>query len=176
MRSAGRRWEADRLHNSSKGRQIAATGMPKPKVQDKKKVLLRLWKYLYQHKWMLLFALALTLSSNLLALLGPMLSGLAIDAIGTTAGGVQFGTVFYYCALMIVFYVLSSALSYGLSVWMVNLSQKLSLIHIFRAGVKHWHGAAKDSWFAHLAVEVPGENTSNEWLEPVTDTVYNKLK
>ena len=43
------------------------------------------------------------------------------------------------------------------------------------AGVKHWHGAAADSWFSHLAVEVPGENTSNEWLEPVTDEEYNKL-
>ncbi len=43
------------------------------------------------------------------------------------------------------------------------------------AGVKHWHGAAKDSWFAHLALAVPGENTSNEWLEPVTDDQYNKL-
>lgn len=43
-------------------------------------------------------------------------------------------------------------------------------------GVKHWHGAAKDSWFSHLAVEVPGENGSNEWLEPVTDEVYSLLK
>ena len=41
--------------------------------------------------------------------------------------------------------------------------------------VKHWHGAKKDSWFSHIAVEVPGENTSNEWLEPVTDEVYDKL-
>ncbi len=41
--------------------------------------------------------------------------------------------------------------------------------------VKHWHGAAKDSWFAHLAVEVPSEGSSNEWLEPVTDEEYNKL-
>lgn len=47
-------------------------------------------------------------------------------------------------------------------------------IHI-PAGVKHWHGAAKDSWFSHLAVEVPGENGSNEWLEPVADEEYNKL-
>ncbi len=39
-------------------------------------------------------------------------------------------------------------------------------------GVKHWHGAAPDSWFSHLAVEVPGENTSNEWLEPVSDVEY----
>lgn len=43
------------------------------------------------------------------------------------------------------------------------------------AGVKHWHGAAKDSWFTHLAVEVAGENTSNEWLEPVNDAEYGKL-
>ena len=44
------------------------------------------------------------------------------------------------------------------------------------AGVKHWHGAAKDSWFSHLAFEVPGENTSNEWLEAVDDEQYGKLK
>ena len=43
------------------------------------------------------------------------------------------------------------------------------------AGVKHWHGAAKDSWFAHLSVEEPGEETSNEWLEPVDDQSYNAL-
>ena len=43
------------------------------------------------------------------------------------------------------------------------------------AEVKHWHGAKKDSWFSHLAVECPGENTSNEWLEAVTDEVYNNL-
>lgn len=43
------------------------------------------------------------------------------------------------------------------------------------AGVKHWHGATKDSWFSHLAIEVPGENTSNEWLEPVTGEQYDTL-
>lgn len=47
---------------------------------------------------------------------------------------------------------------------------------VIPAGVKHWHGAAKDSWFSHLALEVPGENTSNEWLEPVTDEQYGLLK
>lgn len=41
--------------------------------------------------------------------------------------------------------------------------------------VKHWHGAAADSWFAHLAVEVPAEGASNEWLEPVSDEEYEKL-
>jgi len=41
--------------------------------------------------------------------------------------------------------------------------------------VKHWHGAAKDSWFSHLAIEVPGEETANEWCEPVTDEAYVSL-
>ena len=43
------------------------------------------------------------------------------------------------------------------------------------ANVKHWHGAKKDSWFSHIAIEVPGENTSNEWCQPVSDEEYNKL-
>lgn len=42
-------------------------------------------------------------------------------------------------------------------------------------GVKHWHGVAPDSWFSHLAMEVPGEGTANEWCEPVSDEDYNKL-
>ncbi len=49
-----------------------------------------------------------------------------------------------------------------------------TVIHI-PANVKHWHGAAKDSWFAHLAFSVPGENTSNEWLEPVDEATYFAL-
>ena len=44
------------------------------------------------------------------------------------------------------------------------------------ANVTHWHGAAADSWFSHLAIEVSGENASNEWLEPVSEEDYNKLK
>lgn len=42
--------------------------------------------------------------------------------------------------------------------------------------VKHWHGAKKDSWFSHIALEVPGEETSNEWCEEVSDEEYNKLE
>ena len=43
------------------------------------------------------------------------------------------------------------------------------------ANVKHWHGVKKDSWFSHIAIEVPGEDTSNEWLESVSDEEYDKL-
>ena len=46
---------------------------------------------------------------------------------------------------------------------------------VITANVKHWHGAKKDSWFSHISIEVPGENTSNEWLEAVGDDVYNNL-
>ncbi len=44
---------------------------------------------------------------------------------------------------------------------------------VIPAGVKHWHGAAPDRWFSHLAVEVPGEDTRNEWLEAVNDEEYS---
>ncbi|MCI1272835.1 MAG: cupin domain-containing protein [Clostridiaceae bacterium] len=44
-----------------------------------------------------------------------------------------------------------------------------------KTGVKHWHGATKDSWFAHLALEVPSEKGSTEWCEPVSDEEYNRL-
>lgn len=46
---------------------------------------------------------------------------------------------------------------------------------VIPAGVKHWHGAKADSWFSHVSVEVPGEDRSNEWLEPVSDEQYAKL-
>ncbi len=49
-----------------------------------------------------------------------------------------------------------------------------TVIHI-PANVKHWHGAAANGWFAHLAFEIPGTEASNEWLDPVTDEEYNKL-
>ena len=54
-------------------------------------------------------------------------------------------------------------------------SLKAGDVVVIPANVKHWHGAKKDSWFSHIAVEVPGENTSNEWQEPVTDEEYNAL-
>ena len=54
-------------------------------------------------------------------------------------------------------------------------SLKLGDIVVIPANVKHWHGAKKDSWFSHIAVEIPGENTSNEWCEPVSDEEYDKL-
>lgn len=49
------------------------------------------------------------------------------------------------------------------------------VVHI-EPGIKHWHGAAPDSWFSHLAIEVPGQNNKTEWLEPVSEADYERLK
>lgn len=54
-------------------------------------------------------------------------------------------------------------------------SLKVGDIVVIPANIKHWHGAKKDSWFSHIAVEVPGENTKTEWCEEVTDEEYYKL-
>ena len=54
-------------------------------------------------------------------------------------------------------------------------SLKVGDIVVIPANVKHWHGAKSDSWFSHIAVEIPGEDASTEWCEPVSDEVYDKL-
>ena len=56
------------------------------------------------------------------------------------------------------------------------LSLQEGSVVMIPANVKHWHGAKKDSWFSHIAVEVPGEACSNEWCEPVSDEQYRELK
>lgn len=91
----------------------------------KKYLLARLWKYLYHYKWLLLLAALLTVSSNLLSLVGPTLSGRAIDAIEPGKGKVDFSTVFFYASLMIGFYIASSVMSYVLSIIMIKLSRSV---------------------------------------------------
>ncbi len=94
------------------------------KPKDKKYVFIRLWGYLYRHKWLLLTAFLLTVFGNLFGLIGPMLSGYAIDAI-IGPGNVDFQKVLFYSVLMIGFYILSSLISYILSLIMISLSQKI---------------------------------------------------
>lgn len=54
-------------------------------------------------------------------------------------------------------------------------SLKSGDVVVIPPNVKHWHGAQKDCWFSHIAVDVPGENTSAKWCEPVDDETYNTL-
>lgn len=55
------------------------------------------------------------------------------------------------------------------------ISLEPGMVITIPANVKHWHGAKKDSWFSHIAVEVPGEDTTNEWCEPVSNDEHDKL-
>jgi ATP-binding cassette subfamily B protein len=91
--------------------------------KKKLKVLLRLGKYMFQFRWGYLAALALSVLSNLLSLIGPKLSGRAIDAIGISSGGVDFDAVVRYCLLMLAAYAVSSVMAYCLQIVMINLSR-----------------------------------------------------
>ncbi len=105
----------------------ANAGRPQShKPRDTKGALRGLWGYLCRYRALLLLALILTISGNLLALVGPKLSGRAIDAIEPGKGAVDFDTVFYYAGLMVVFYIASSLFSYLLSVVMQTISRKMA--------------------------------------------------
>lgn len=98
-------------------------------MNDKKRyskgTILRLGKYMLQYKWLLLLAVVCTLGSNFFSLLGPKLTGFAIGAIEPGKGAVDFQQVWHYAALMVLFYVLSAAMSYGLQVLMLTISRKV---------------------------------------------------
>lgn len=93
------------------------------KNKKRKNVILRLCGYLLQTKWLLLLAVFLTIGSNLLALLGPELSGRAIDAAAGGAGKVDFPSVFYYAGLMAIFYIVSAVMSYLLQILMIHIAR-----------------------------------------------------
>lgn len=93
-------------------------------THDVRYVLRNLWKYLYRYRFGMFAVLALSLLSNVLALLGPRLSGAAIDAI-TGGEHVNFPSVYRYALLMLAFYAGSAGLSFLISVYMVRLSQKI---------------------------------------------------
>ncbi len=90
-----------------------------------KSTIKRLMPYLMKYRFLLLLAFVMTIAGNLLALLGPLLSGYAVDAIEPGKGLVNFPRVFQYAGLMAVFYLASSVLSYILSVLMITISRKV---------------------------------------------------
>jgi len=100
---------------------------------NKKGTIRRLGKYLFRYKFLMILALTMSFASNVFSLLGPRLSGLAIDNIEGGIGKVVFDKVFYYCGLMAAFYIISSILSYILSILMVTIGQKI--IHKMREDV-----------------------------------------
>lgn len=94
-------------------------------MKQQKHVILRLGRYLVRYRLLLALAFLMTAAGNLFALVGPMLSGWAVDAIQPGKGLVDFDRVFYYARWMILFYTVSAALSYLQSVLMVTISRKV---------------------------------------------------
>lgn len=92
----------------------------------KRATLLRLCRYVMRFRFRVILALLLTVLSNYFGLMGPYLSGLAVDSIGSEAGAVQFPLVFRYCLFMALFYVASALLSYLLSMIMITISRKVT--------------------------------------------------
>ena len=101
-------------------------GQAEKKPVNKRATILRLLQYMMHFKWWLFIALALTIVSNVFAMIGPTLSGRAIDCIAEE-GGVNFQGVAYYGLLMLLFYLGSSILSYLLSILMVHISRRVTL-------------------------------------------------
>ena len=93
---------------------------------SKGKLLLRLWRYLGRNQGLIVLALCLSLTSSMLALYGPKLSGKAINAIDLGAGKVDFETVFRCAGLMVLFYLCAAVLTYLLNVVMIRLSRRIS--------------------------------------------------
>lgn len=106
----------------AKQRNMGGGSFERP-TQKTSYIIKRLWKYLSPYKWLLALAAALSIGGNALALIGPKLSGFAIDAI-EAVGGVDFAAVFKYAGLMIAFYAASSVISYILANLMIRLSRK----------------------------------------------------
>ena len=133
----------------------------------KMRVLRRMSKYLFEHPFMVILALLLMLSSNLLALAGPKLSGEAIDAIEAGAGAVDLSTVGFYALLLVVFYALSALLSYCLSVLMVRLSQKIIYTmrrqvfsHLITLPVGYFDTHATGDIISHISYDIDTVNAS----------------
>lgn len=151
---------------------MAQTGGPQSSAFEQPKanpmfLLRRLWGYLSRYRMMVLVSLALSIASNLLALVGPKLSGNALDAMQPGTGKVDFRTVFSYCGLMLLFYLLSSLLGYLLSLVMVTISRNMvtqmrqeAYEHILRLPVRFFDGAGTGDLLSVLSYDIDTINAS----------------
>ncbi len=150
------------------------------KPKNRKGTILRLGTYLMQYQYWVLLALALTIGSNLLALVGPMLSGYAIDAIEPGVGKVDFPRVFYYVEMMVVFYLFSSVLSYILAVLMIHISRKVVyqmredvFTHLMELSVGYFDTHQTGDIISRISYDIDTVNTSlaNDLIQILTTLI-----
>ena len=130
------------------------------------RVLRRMYKYLMRHGWLVALAIVMMLASNVLALVGPRLSGRAIDAI-SRVGGVDFDSVYLYTAGMAVVYIISAILAYLTAVLMVHISQKVIYAmrrevfdHLLTLPVNYVDTHATGNIVSHLSYDIDTINAS----------------
>lgn len=138
--------------------------MPK---KSKKHIILRLGKYLMQFKWLLLLAILLSIGGNLLSLLGPKFSGLAISGAEGGAGNVDFDKVFYYAGLMLASFAGSALMTYALSTLMIYISQKAIyqmrkdvFESLLRLPVSYFDTHQAGDIISHISYDIDTVNTS----------------
>jgi ATP-binding cassette subfamily B protein len=162
-----------------RGGLIVPGGEKRPKV-NVLKTIKRLWRYISVFRLRIVLLILLTVVSNFLALLGPMLSGRAIDAMTGGFGAVAFNRVFYYCALMAFFYLLSAILNYVLSVQMISLSQRTArqmrkdvFDKLMELPVSFFDTHQTGDIISHISYDIDTVNTSlaNDLLQICTTVV-----
>ena len=136
------------------------------------RVLGRVLRYMLHYKWAMLAAFAMMLVSNLLALAGPALSGIVINAIdpfgGASAeGAVDFDTVKKYCVILVVFYAVSAVMSYALAVLMAWISQRISytmrkevFAHLTELPVSYFDTHQTGEIVSHISYDIDTVNAS----------------
>ena len=143
-------------------------------------IVWRLWRYLSRYRVQVVLAVLLSIAANLLALVGPKLSGHALDAIKSGAGGVDFPAVFRYGALMIVFYLISSALSYALARLMVRISRNVvtqmrqdAYAHIVRLPVRFFDNVGTGDLLSVLSYDIDtvNESLSNDLVQMLASVI-----
>ena len=149
--------------------QMPSRHQPDTKMDRKRRirVLKRTCKYVWQHKWLALVALILMLSSNLLALQGPKISGKAIGAIGTVPGQVDMPQVLHYAMVLMIIYAVSALLSYLTSIIMVTISQRIVYTmrrevfeHLMTLPVNYFDTHATGNIVSHLSYDIDTINAS----------------
>ncbi len=148
--------------------------------KNRAKILLRLWDYLKRYKWLLTLAVILNVLSNGLALIGPKLSGAAIDAVEPGIGKVDFETVFYYAWLMLIFFFISSVLSYALAMLMVQIGRntvyqmrKDVFDHLMRLPVAFYDSHSIGDILSVLSYDIDNLNASlsNDLVQMLTSVM-----
>lgn len=161
-------------------RKNAADIIPAEKKTSRRRVLLRLFGYIFEHKWLMLIAFTVMLVSNLIALSAPYYSGLVIDAIEPGEGKVDFDSVTRYCVLLLIIYISSAILTYLLSFIMVRISQRIGarmrrqvFDHLTELPVSYFDTHQTGDIISHISYDIDTVNASmsNDLLHIATSVI-----